>query len=156
MKFFSDFNLDTYKKTEKLNFTKKNLELFMNVHKTDQAQADVLNAEKAIKELNPKDSVITHLVDGADEWLHKNLGIHPNEYDNNIETHKNFNKIENYDRNQKWKGNGFFKAPSHNKLYQTPQGLMRNDSKLYSSNDNSSKSTANASRSNSGKMTLKT
>ena len=155
VKFFSDFNLDAYKKTEKLNFTKKNIELYMNVHKTDQAQADVLNAEKAIKELNPKDSVITHLTDGADEWMYKNLGIHPNEYDNNVETHKNFNKVENYDRNQKWKGNGFFKAPTHKKLYQTPQGLMRNDSKLYNSNDNSSKSTANASRNNSGKMTLK-
>ena len=153
VKFFSDFNLDTYKQTEKLNFTKKNLQLYMNVHKTDQAQADVLNAEKAVKELNPKDSVITHLVDGADEWLHNNLGIHPNEYDNNIETHKNFNKIENYDRNQKWKGNDFFKAPTHNKLYQAPQGLMRNNSNLYS-NDNSSRST-NASRNNSGKMSLK-
>ena len=153
VKFFSDFNLDTYKQTEKLNFTKKNLQLYMNVHKTDQAQADVLNAEKAVKELNPKDSVITHLVDGADEWLHNNLGIHPNEYDNNVETHKNFNKIENYDRNQKWKGNDFFKAPTHNKLYQAPQGLMRNNSNLYS-NDNSSRST-NASRNNSGKMSLK-
>ena len=153
VKFFSDFNLDTYKQTEKLNFTKKNLQLYMNVHKTDQAQADVLNAEKAVKELNPKDSVITHLVDGADEWLHNNLGIHPNEYDNNIETHKNFNKIENYDRNQKWKGNDFYKAPTHNKLYQAPQGLMRNNSNLYS-NDNSSRST-NASRNNSGKMSLK-
>ena len=153
VKFFSDFNLDTYKQTEKLNFTKKNLQLYMNVHKTDQAQADVLNAEKAVKELNPKDSVITHLVDGADEWLHNNLGIHPSEYDNNVETHKNFNKIENYDRNQKWKGNNFFKAPTHNKLYQAPQGLMRNNSNLYS-NDNSSRST-NASRNNSGKMSLK-
>ena len=153
VKFFSDFNLDTYKQTEKLNFTKKNLQLYMNVHKTDQAQADVLNAEKAVKELNPKDSVITHLVDGADEWLHNNLGIHPSEYDNNVETHKNFNKIENYDRNQKWKGNDFFKAPTHNKLYQAPQGLMRNNSNLYS-NDNSSRST-NASRNNSGKMSLK-
>ena len=153
VKFFSDFNLDTYKQTEKLNFTKKNLQLYMNVHKTDQAQADVLNAEKAVKELNPKDSVITHLVDGADEWLHNNLGIHPNDYDNNVETHKNFNKIENYDRNQKWKGNDFFKAPTHNKLYQAPQGLMRNNSNLYS-NDNSSRST-NASRNNSGKMSLK-
>ena len=155
VKFFSDFNLDTYKQTEKLNFTKKNLELYMNVHKTDQAQADVLNAEKAIKELNPKDSVITHLIDGADEWLQRNLGIHPNEYDNNIETHKNFNKIENYDRNQKWKGNNFFKAPTHNKLYHAPQGLMRNDNTLYNSNNNSSISTTNASRNNSGKMTLK-
>ena len=155
VKFFSDFNLDTYKQTEKLNFTKNNLGLYMNVHKTDQAQADVLNAEKAVKELNPKDSVITHLVDGADEWLHQNLGIHPNEYDNNVETHKNFNKIENYDRNQKWKGNEFFKAPGHNKLYKAPQGLMRNNSTLYNSNDNSSKSTTNASRNNSGKMTLR-
>jgi len=155
VKFFSDFNLETYKQVEKLNFTKNNLELYMNVHKTDQAQADVPNAEKAVKELNPKDSVITHLVNGADEWLHQNLGIHPNEYDNNIETHKNFNKIENYDRNQKWKGNHFFKAPTHNKLYQTPQGLMRNNSNLYNSNDNSSLSTTNASQTNSGKVTLR-
>ena len=73
VKFFSDFNLDTYKQAEKLDFTKNNLELYMNVHKTDQAQADVLNAEKAVKELNPKDSVITHLVNGADIWLQKNL-----------------------------------------------------------------------------------
>ena len=155
VKFFSDFNLDTYKQTERLNFTKKNLEMYMNVHKADQAQADVLNAEKAVKELNPKHSVITHLVNGADEWLQKNLGIHPIEYDNNVETHKNFNKIENYDRNQKWRGNQFFKAPDHNKLYQAPQGLMRNNNKLNYSNDNSSRSTASASRHNSGKMSLK-
>jgi hypothetical protein len=155
VKFLSDFNLDTYKQVEKLNFTKKNIELFMDVHKTDQAQADVPNAEKAIKELNPKDSVITHLVDGADEWMHRNLGIHPYDYDNNIETHKNFNKIENYDRNKKWKGSNFFKAPSHNKVYQAPQGLMRNDSNLYNSNDNSTMSTTNASRTPSGKMSLR-
>ena len=155
VKFFSDFNLDTYKQVEKLNFTKKNIELFMNVHKTDQAQADIPNAEKAIKELNPKDSVITHLVNGADEWMHRNLGIHPNEYDNDIETHKNFNKIENYDRNKKWKGGNFFKAPPHNKIYQTPQGLMRDNSTLYNSNDNSTMSTTNASRTPSGKMTLR-
>ena len=128
VKFNSDFNLETYKKVEKLNFTKNNLELYMNVHKTDQAHADLINAEKAVNELNPKDSVITHLVNGADDWLKNNLNIDPMEYDNNIETHKNFNKVENYDRNQKWKGNGFFKAPSHSKLYQTHQGLMRNDS----------------------------
>jgi len=153
VKFFSDFNLDTYKQTEKLNFTKNNLELYMNVHKTDQAQADVLNAEKAVKELNPKDSVITHLVNGADIWLQKNLGIHPNEYDGNEETHRNFNKVENYDRNQKWKGNNFFQAPTHNRLYKVPQGLMRNNSNL--SYDNSSKSTKSASRANSGKMSLR-
>ena len=35
VKFFSDFNLETYKQTERLNFTKDNLELYMNVHKTD-------------------------------------------------------------------------------------------------------------------------
>ena len=112
VKFFSDFNLDTYKKTEKLNFTKNNLEL----NKTDQAQADALNAEKAIKELNPKDSAITHLMNGADMWLQKNLGNHPNECDGNEETNRNFNKIENYDRNQNWKGNNLFKTPFHNNL----------------------------------------
>ena len=102
VKFFSEFNLESYKKTEKLNFTKNNLELYMNIHRTDQAHADLINAEKAVNELNPKDAVITHLVHGADEWLQNNLGIHPNEYDNNTETHKNFNKVENYDRNKKW------------------------------------------------------
>ena len=128
VKFFSEFNLESYKKTEKLNFTKNNLELYMNVHRTDQAHADLINAEKAVNELNPKDAVITHLVHGADEWLQNNLGIHPNEYDNNTETHKNFNKVENYDRNKKWQGRTFFKAQSHNKLYITPQGLMRTNS----------------------------
>ena len=157
VKFLSDFNLDTYKQTEKLNFTKKNIGLFMDVHKTDQAQADLINAEKAVKELNPKDSVITHLVDGADHWIHKNLGIHPNEYDNDKETHKNFNKIENYDRNRKWKGHTFFKAPTHNKEYKAPQGLMRSNSTVYTNNNdnNSSISTTNASRATSGKISLR-
>ena len=128
VKFYSEFNLETYKKVEKLNFTKNNLELYMNVHRTDQSHADLINAEKAVKELNPKDSVITHLVNGADEWMQNNLGISPYEYDNNIETHKNFNKVENYDRNKKWQGKTFFKAASHSKLYNTPQGLMRTSS----------------------------
>ena len=159
VKFYSEFNLDTYKKTEKLNFTKNNLELFMNVHRTDQAHADLINAEKAVKELNPKDSVITHLVNGADEWLQNNLGINPNEYDSNIETHKNFNKVENYDRNKRWQGRTFFKAASHNKLYNTPQGLMRINS-IQKLNQNkkendSSVSTNQDSRNNSGKLNLR-
>ena len=112
VKFFSDFNLDTYKKTEKLNLTKNNLELI----KIDKAQADALNEEKAIKELNPKDSDITHLMNGADVWLQKNLGNHPNECDGIEETNRKFNKIENYDRNQNWKGNNLFKTPFHNNL----------------------------------------
>ena len=112
VKFFSDFNLDTYKKTEKLNLTKNNLEL----NKTDKAQVDALNEEKAIKELNPKDSDITHLMNGADVWLQKNLGNHPNECDGIEETNRKFNKIENYDRNQNWKGNNLFKTPFHNNL----------------------------------------
>jgi len=93
VKFYPEFNLDTYKQTEKLNFTKNNIKLYMNVHKTEQAHADLLNAEKAVNELNPKDSVITHLVHGADDWLQKNLGIKPEEYDNNTETHRNFIEI---------------------------------------------------------------
>ena len=158
VKFFSEFNLDVYKKVEKLNFTKNNIELFMNVHKTDQAHADLLNAEKAVKELNPKDSVITHLVHGADEWLQNNLGIHPNDFDNNIETHQNFNKVENYDRNKKWESKTFFKAESHNKLYKTPQGLMRTNSNIKNNNKNgndTSISTNQDSRNNSGKLSLK-
>ena len=158
VKFFSEFNLDVYKKVEKLNFTKNNIELFMNVHKTDQAHADLLNAEKAVKELNPKDSVITHLVHGADEWLQNNLGIHPNDFDNNIETHQNFNKVENYDRNKKWESKTFFKAESHNKLYKTPQGLMRTNSNIKNNNGNgndTSISTNQDSRNNSGKLSLK-
>ena len=159
VKFFSEFNLESYKKTEKLNFTKNNLELYMNVHRTDQAHADLINAEKAVNELNPKDAVITHLVHGADEWLQNNLGIHPNEYDNNTETHKNFNKVENYDRNKKWQGRTFFKAQSHNKLYITPQGLMRTNSnpqiKPNKKENDSSTSTNQDSRNNSGKLSLR-
>ena len=161
VKFYPEFNLDTYKQTEKLNFTKNNIKLYMNVHKTEQAHADLLNAEKAVNELNPKDSVITHLVHGADDWLQKNLGIKPEEYDNNIETHKNFNKVENYDRNKKWQGRTFFKAKSHNKLYETPKGLMRSNSikdKIYIKKENdssASKSTNQDSRNNSGKLSLR-
>ena len=157
VKFFSEFNLDVYKKVEKLNFTKNNIELFMNVHKTDQAHADLLNAEKAVKELNPKDSVITHLVHGADEWLQNNLGIHPNDFDNNIETHQNFNKVENYDRNKKWESKTFFKAESHNKLYKTPQGLLRTNSNINNNKNgnDTSISTNQDSRNNSGKLSLK-
>ena len=161
VKFYSDFNLETYKKVEKLNFAKNNLELYMNVHRTDQAHADLINAEKAVKELNPKDSVITHLTNGADVWLQKNLGINPMDYDNNIETHKNFNKVENFDRNQKWQGKTFFKAGTHNKLYKAPQGLMRaNSTQNFNKNKKSeeltnSLSTNQDSRNNSGKLSLK-
>ena len=159
VKFNPEFNLETYKKVEKLNFTKNNIDLHMNVHKTDQAYADLLNAEKAINELNPKDSVITHLVNGADTWLKNNLDIDVIDYDNNIETHKNFNKLENYDRNKKWQGKKFFNTSSHNKLYETPKGLMRtNSTKIKNNkenNNNTSLSTNQDSRNNSGKMTLK-
>ena len=159
VKFNSDFNLETYKKVEKLNFTKNNLELYMNVHKTDQAHADLINAEKAVNELNPSDSVITHLVNGADDWLKNNLNIDPMEYDNNIETHKNFNKIENYDRNKKWQGKTFYKASSHNKLYEAPKGLMRmNSLKKNNKKENESSlsiSTNQDSRNNSGKNNLR-
>jgi hypothetical protein len=161
VKFYPEFNLDTYKQTEKLNFIKNNIKLYMNVHKTEQAHADLIDAEKAVNELNPKDSVITHLVHGADDWLQKNLGIKPEEYDNNTETHKNFNKVENYDRNKKWRGRTFFEAKPHNKLYETPQGLMRSNSMMGKNrnkkeNDSSaSKSTNQDSRNNSGKLTLR-
>ena len=110
VKFFSDFNLDTYKQAENLDFTKNNLELYKTLHKTNQAQADDLNAEKAVKELNQKDLVITHMVNGADIWLQKNLGNQPNKYDGNEETNRNFNKIENYDRNQ---NSNLFKTRFH-------------------------------------------
>ena len=101
---------------------------------------------------------ITHLVHGADEWLQNNLGIHPNDFDNNIETHQNFNKVENYDRNKKWESKTFFKAESHNKLYKTPQGLMRTNSNIKNNNKNgndTSISTNQDSRNNSGKLSLK-
>ena len=151
VKFLPEMNLETYKQVEKLNFVKKNIELHMNVHKTDQAYADLCNAEKEVKELNPKDSVITHLVHDADKWIDQNLDIKPKEYDSNEETHKTFNKVENFDRNQKWQGNTFFNAPSYNKLYKPPKGLMRG----WQQNEISSKTTANSTRNNSGKISLK-
>jgi len=116
VKFFSDFNLGKYKQTDKLNFTKNNLELYMNVHKTDQTQPDILNEEKSFKELYPKDSADTHLMNGSDISLQKNLIIQSNEYNGNEEIQKNFNKIDNYDKIQKYKGNKFFKGPSNNIL----------------------------------------
>ena len=116
VKFSSNFNLDTYRQTEKLNFQKNKMEINMNSNNTDQVHDNILKVEKEVKELNPKDSVISQLVNDADAWLQKNMEIHQNEYNDSEGTYKNFNKIENLDRNQNCKENDFSKVPSNNNL----------------------------------------
>ena len=116
IKFFDAFNTDIYKKTEKLNFNRKNINFYLETYKTNQSMGDIKNVEKSMNELVPKNSPITHLVHGADKWLLNNMEIKPEEYDNPKETKSNFNKVENYNRNKLWNSQIFFRAPSHDKL----------------------------------------
>ena len=116
IKFYDELNTDIYKKTEKLNLNRKNINFYLETYKTNQSMGDIPNVEKSMNELVAKHSPITHLNHGADNWLFNNLGIRSLEYDNPEETKKNFNKIENYNRNELWNSQSFFRAPSHNKL----------------------------------------
>ena len=116
IKFYDEFNIDIYKKTEKLNLNRKNINFYLETYKTNQSMGDVNNVEKSMNELVAKNSPITHLVNGADRWLLTNLSIKPDDYDNPRETKSNFNKVENYNQNQLWNSQSFFRAPSHDKV----------------------------------------
>ena len=106
MKFYREFNYAVMKIPQKLNFTKKNLELYMNTVLTKQASADVSDAEKAVDEITAKDAVITKVTPEADFYLAKNYGIDGNDYDDN--NRYEFNKVENYNFNDKWNSQNFF------------------------------------------------
>ena len=123
IKFYDELNTDIYKKTEKLNLNRKNINFYLETYKTNQSMGDIPNVEKSMNELVAKHSPITHLNHGADNWLFNNLGIRSLEYDNPEETKKNFNKIENYNRNELWNSQSFFRAPSHNKLLYRDRNL---------------------------------
>ena len=106
MKFYREFNYAVMKIPQKLNFTKKNLELYMNTVLTKQASADVSDAEKAVDEITAKDAVITKVTPEADFYLAKNYDIDGNDYDDN--NRYEFNKVENYNFNDKWNSQNFF------------------------------------------------
>ena len=116
IKFNDEFITDIYKKTEKLNFNRKNIHFYLDTYRTNQSMGDIKNVEKSMNELVSKISPITHLTHGADKWLSNNMGINPEEYDNSKENNMNFNKVENYNQNQLWNSQSFFRAPSHGKL----------------------------------------
>ena len=116
IKFYDEFITDIYKKTEKLNFNRKNVHFYLDTYRTNQSMGDIKNVNKAMNELVPKNSPITHLIHNADKWLLNNMEIKPEEYDDSKETKMNFNKIENYNHNQLWNSQNFFRAPSHDKL----------------------------------------
>ena len=77
MKFYKDFDYNVMKIPQKLSFTKKNLELYMDTLRTEQASADVPNAEKAVNEIRPKTAVLTNITKGADFYMRKYLDINP-------------------------------------------------------------------------------
>ena len=106
MKFYREFNYAVMKIPQKLNFTKKNLELYMNTVQTKQASADVIDAEKAVDDITAKDAVITKVTPEADFYLAKYYDIDGNEYDDN--NRYEFNKVENYNFNDKWNSQSFF------------------------------------------------
>ena len=106
MKFYREFNYAVMKIPQKLNFTKKNLELYMNTVQTKQASADVIDAEKAVDDITAKDAVITKVTPEADFYLAKYYDIDGNEYDDN--NRYEFNKVENYNLNDKWNSQNFF------------------------------------------------
>ena len=116
IKFYDNFVTDIYKKTEKLNFNRKNMNFYLDTYRTNQSMGDIKNVRKSMNELVPKNSPITHLIHDADKWLLNNLEIKPEEYDNAKEAKMNFNKIENYNHNQLWNSQTFFRAPSHGKF----------------------------------------
>ena len=113
MKFYRDFNYAVMKIPQKLNLTKKNLELYMNTVRTKQQSADLPNAEKAVNEITPKDSVLTKVTKDADFYLAKYYDIDGNEYDDN--RRYEFNKVENYKNDEKWNSQTFFPVKNINK-----------------------------------------
>ena len=116
IKFYDNFITDIYKQTEKLNFNRKNMNFYLDPYRTNQSMGDIKNVRISMNELAPKHSPITHLVHDADKWMLNKLQIKPEEYDDEKETKMNFNKIENYNHNQLWNSQTFFRAPSHDKL----------------------------------------
>jgi hypothetical protein len=106
MKFYKDFNVDVNKQAQKLIHTKNNLELYMDTYKTRQASADLPNAARAVDNLRPKTSVITHVQDNADFWMEQNLNIEPKQYDNNENT--KFNDVENFNKTNRFNSKSFF------------------------------------------------
>ena len=106
MKFYNDFNTDVNKQAQKLIHTKNNLELYMDTYKTRQASADLPNAARAVDNLRPKTSVITHVQDNADFWMEQNLNIEPKQYDNNENT--KFNDVENFNKTNRFNSKSFF------------------------------------------------
>ena len=74
-----------------------------------------------------------------DKWLLNNMGIKPEEYDNSKEDSMNFNKVENYNHNQLWNSQTFFRAPSHGKLLYRNKNFnvkYRNDTEMVLKNIN--------------------
>ncbi len=106
MKFYKDFDYTVMKIPQKYNFTKRNLELFMDTLKTQQRSADVKDAEKAVNEIRPKTAIITNVSKGANAWMNKYLDINPKEYDDNKQYE--FNNVENYNKDDKWNSQNFF------------------------------------------------
>ena len=106
MKFYKDFNYAVMKIPQKLNFTKNNIGLHMNTVNTNQSYGDLSNAEKAITDILAKDSVITKVNKDADYFLAKNYDINGSDYDDN--NRYEFNKVENYNFNNKWNSQSFF------------------------------------------------
>ena len=106
MKFYKDFNYAVMKIPQKLNFTKKNLGLHMNTVNTNQSYGDLSNPEKSVTEILAKDSVITKVNKDADYFLSKNYDINGSDYDDN--NRYEFNKVENYNFNDKWNSQSFF------------------------------------------------
>ena len=134
IKFNDSFTTEIYKKTEKLKLTKKNLNLCMDTYKANQTICNIKNVDKSINELFSKVSPITHLTKHAENWLEKSMEIKPNQYDDNKEDKKNFNKIKNYNTSNLWNSQTFFKAPSHKRF------LIKNKSKeLLDQNDDNNK-----------------
>ena len=106
MKFYKDFDYTVMKIPQKYNFTKRNLELYMDTLKTQQRSADVADAEKAVNEIRPKTAIITNVSKGANAWMNKYLDIKSKEYDDNKQYE--FNNVENYNKNDKWNSQNFF------------------------------------------------
>ena len=64
----------------------------MDTLRTDQASADVPNAEKAVNEIRPKTAVLTNITKGADFYMRKYLDINSKDYGNN--KLYDFNQVE--------------------------------------------------------------
>ena len=113
VKFNDDLIIEICERPEKLILQKKYIFSNSQTFKLNKSMEINNTSEKISKKVIPKVSPLTHVTKEAENWLEDKMNIKPIEYDNKEESKQVYNKVENYDSNNLWNSQSFFKAPSH-------------------------------------------